>query len=122
MFAKHVSSLTSAYCHDELPPERSRRVAEHLISCLRCRAEFEEIKFGVKLAEQLPLLPAPDALWSEIENALDSHALPARSHDRWRIIDVLKRPRFVGPALAAIVLIALLAAFWLRPAPTQTST
>ena len=42
MFAKHVSSLTSAYCHDELSPAESRRVAEHLISCPSCRAEFEE--------------------------------------------------------------------------------
>ena len=121
MFAKHVSNLTSAYCHDELPPERSRRVAEHLISCQRCRAEFEEIKFGVKLAEQLPLAPAPDSLWSEIENALDRDALPARSRGRWRIIQILKGPGFVVPALATIVLVAVLAAFWKRPTPTQTS-
>jgi len=52
MFAKHVSSLTSAYCHDELSPEESRRVAEHLISCERCRGEFEEVKFGARLAAQ----------------------------------------------------------------------
>ena len=56
MFAKHVSSLTSAYCHDELSPAESRRVAEHLIGCPRCRGEFEEIKFGARLAAQLPLL------------------------------------------------------------------
>jgi hypothetical protein len=121
MFGKHVSNLTSAYCHDELPPEKSQRVAEHLISCLRCRAEFEEIKFGVKLAEQLPLVPAPDSLWGEIERALDRNALPARSRDRWRMIQILKGPGFVVPALATIVLIAMLAAFWMRRTPTQTS-
>ena len=43
MFSKHVSSLTSAYYHDELSPAESRRVAEHLIGCPRCRGEFEEI-------------------------------------------------------------------------------
>ena len=37
MLSKHVSSLTSAYYHDELVPEQSRRVAEHLMGCLRCR-------------------------------------------------------------------------------------
>ena len=56
MFGKHVSKLASAYCHDELLPEESRRVAEHLIGCNRCRAEFEEIKLGVKFAEQLLFL------------------------------------------------------------------
>ena len=59
MFGKHVSKLASAYCHDELSPEESRRVAEHLIGCNRCRAEFEEIKLGVKFAEQLPAVSAP---------------------------------------------------------------
>src|SRR5216684_287230 len=71
MFSKHVSSLTSAYCHDELSPEQSRRVAEHLISCQRCRAEFEEVKFGARLAAQLPMIEAPDSLWRGIEIALD---------------------------------------------------
>ncbi len=56
MFAKHVSNLASAYCHDELSPKQSRRVAEHLISCRDCRGEFEEVKFGARLAAQLPLI------------------------------------------------------------------
>ena len=79
MFGKHVSKLASAYCHGELLPEESRRVAEHLIGCNRCRAEFEEIKLGVKFAEQLPEVSAPPSMWSEIETALSARSNPIRS-------------------------------------------
>lgn len=65
----HVSQKLSPYCHGELSENESRSVAEHLIGCQRCRREFEEIKLGVKLAEQLPRVSAPASLWSEIESA-----------------------------------------------------
>ena len=71
MFSQHVSQKLSPYCHGELPEEESRRVAEHLIGCQRCRHEFEEIKLGVKVAEQLPRASAPASLWSEIEEAFE---------------------------------------------------
>ena len=59
MFSQHVGQDLSAYCHGELRDEESRRVAEHLIGCQRCRREFEEIKLGVRFAEQLPQTFAP---------------------------------------------------------------
>ncbi|MGA9998257.1 MAG: zf-HC2 domain-containing protein, partial [Pyrinomonadaceae bacterium] len=70
MFGKHVVEKLSAYCQGELAPEESRRVAEHVLTCTRCHRELEEIKLGIKLAEQLPQATAPASLWSEIENAL----------------------------------------------------
>ena len=117
MFSKHVSSLTSAYCHDELSPEQSRRVAEHLISCQRCRAEFEEVRFGARLAAQLPLIEAPDSLWRGIEIALDHHGRPALSQNRRRLIPFLMQPRFVLASLLLVALVIGLAAFWLRHSP-----
>src|SRR5437868_2751808 len=72
----HVSQKLSPYCHGELSEEESRRVAEHLIGCKRCRQEFEEIKLGVKLAEQLPRTSAPASMWSEIEAALSNSTQP----------------------------------------------
>lgn len=72
MFSSHVARQLSAYYHEELPSVESRRVAEHLIGCPRCRAEFEQIKLGGKLAERMPLPTAPDSLWTGIENALDN--------------------------------------------------
>ena len=106
MLGNHVSGELSAYCHNELAEEESRRVAEHLIGCSRCRREFEEIKLGVKLAEQLPRATAPAALWSEIERALDGHSsTPASRQD-------VRRPRpsfFRWPQLAAACALLLLA-------------
>ncbi len=117
MFARHVSSLTSAYCHDELSPEQSRRVAEHLISCRRCRGEFEEIKFGAALAAQLPLFEAPDSLWGGIKIALDRESRTALTRQPRRIVPFSIQPRL---ALASMVLAGLVigfAAYWLRNSP-----
>ncbi|HEX2270639.1 MAG TPA: hypothetical protein VHH35_13930, partial [Pyrinomonadaceae bacterium] len=66
---------------------------------MKCRTKFEEIKLGIKLAEQLPRLAAPDSLWREVESALK---MPAR-------VVSLKPP--LSPrmkmAIAAAVLIVL---------------
>ena len=70
MFSKHVTKDISAYCHGELSAEESRRFAEHIISCADCRSKFDEIKFGVKLAEQLPQVEAPESLWANIRPSL----------------------------------------------------
>jgi hypothetical protein len=69
MFSRHVTRQLSAYYHEELSPQESRQVAEHLIGCPLCRVEFEEIKLGARFAEHLPVLSAPDSLWTEIETA-----------------------------------------------------
>ena len=70
MFSQHVTKKLSAYCHGEVASEESRQIAEHLIACNRCRAQYDEIKLGVKLAERLPQLSAPDSLWLDIQNSL----------------------------------------------------
>ncbi len=72
MFSSHVSEQLSAYCHGELDVNASRQVAEHLIGCSSCRVEYEEIKVGVKVAERLPLVEAPDSLWTELETRLQT--------------------------------------------------
>jgi FecR protein/Putative zinc-finger len=71
MFWKHVTKDTSAYCHGELSARESRRFAEHIIACAKCRSDFEHIKLGIRLAEQLPMLSAPGHLWSGIERLLE---------------------------------------------------
>src|SRR6185295_13028346 len=70
MFSTHLTKDISAYCHGELSNEESKRFAEHIISCAKCRAKFEEVKLGIKLAEQLPQLSAPDHLWRDLEPLL----------------------------------------------------
>jgi hypothetical protein len=72
MFNQHVTAKLSAYCNGELSKEESQQVAEHLLSCQKCRQEYDEIKLGIQFATRLPQLSAPDSLWSEIENLLDA--------------------------------------------------
>jgi FecR protein len=71
MFSHHVASLSSQYFHGELTAAEDHRVAQHLLACIRCRAEYEEVKAGVRLAEQIKVLPAPDSVWAEIVHRLD---------------------------------------------------
>lgn len=104
MFLKHVTSELSAYCHDELSAEELRRVAEHLIGCSHCRAEYELIKLGVKLAEQLPQVAAPESLWNELEFRIASSSEPAGRRMERKTFSLLQ-PRFA--AIAATVLLAI---------------
>lgn len=118
MFSNHVSSLSSAYCHDELSVEESRRVAEHLISCPPCRAEFDEIKFGARLAAQLPMAPAPESLWNEVETVLDRNGQRVYLRAR-RLGWFAGRPAmaFGSLALALIAVAAVIFWFHRRPLP-----
>jgi FecR protein len=72
MFTEHVIKELSAYCNGEMAGPQSRRVAEHLLKCNRCHKEYEGIRLGVRLAEQLPILSAPAEMWSDIEALLDA--------------------------------------------------
>lgn len=105
MFSQHVTRDISAYCHGELSPEESRYFAEHLISCSKCRTKFEEIKLGIKFAEQLPLLSAPDHLWANLESQPDqgSHTSQVKSGA------VFSRPVL---AIAATIIIAVTLGVW----------
>lgn len=95
MFSNHISDLSSAYWHNELAPQQSRRVAEHMIGCSRCREEFEVVKLGARFAEQLALVPAPESLWPRIAAGLNVEAAPSR------------RFQFLTPLAIAATLILL---------------
>ena len=115
MFSKHVTKDISAYCHGELSTEEAKRFAEHIISCVRCRTKFEEIKLGIKLAEQLPQLSAPDSLWGEVESALGRETAPvvAMRPSSWR----------KQVAIAAAVIVVFLVGVWVyknRPVSPAT--
>ena len=113
MFLKHVTKNLSAYCHGEVSAEESRRIAEHLIGCNRCRGQFEEIKLGVKLAERLPQLAAPDSLWLDLQSRLVRETNQSRieSSKQSRFSFKLWQPGLAGVA-AGLLLSAVLGA-WL---------
>src|SRR5215510_5486750 len=62
MFRNHVNKKLTAYLHGELRPEESRRVAEHMLACRRCRDDYEEVKFAARLVSQLAEEKAPAEL------------------------------------------------------------
>lgn len=74
MFGRHVNKQLSAYCNGELDVKEARLLEEHLSKCERCRKEYDDIKFAVRMAEQLPLASAPDSMWSEIEALLEEQS------------------------------------------------
>lgn len=112
--ARHPIEGLSAYCQGELSLKESQQVAEHLIGCLTCRREYEEIKLGVRLAERLPLVQAPDSIWNELEARLETRETVANNtiNPRVRFSAKLFRPVPVAIA-AALVLTVGLAAFWI---------
>ena len=102
MFGKHVTKDLSAYCHSELPADRSRRVAEHVRECRRCADELDQIKLGIKLAEHIAEVEAPDSLWQEVERSLRGEK---RAGDRSRRFAPLPwKPMALVSATAAVVL------------------
>src|SRR5882724_7244994 len=111
MFAKHVSKDLSAYCHGELSTDESRRLAEHLIGCQRCRVEFEETKLGVRFAEQLPSLSAPDSLWNDLEMALEGRVVEQGARPRSRRFNTLSF-RLAAVAVALLLVVSF-GAVWL---------
>jgi hypothetical protein len=84
MFSRHVTKDISAYCQGELSAEASRQFAEHIISCTKCRREFEEIKLGIGFAEQLPRIAAPETLWTDIEASLGAVRKSSRVKREWQ--------------------------------------
>ena len=105
MFLRHVSKDISAYCHGELSSEQSKQFAEHLIACAKCRAKFEEVKLGIRLAEQLPRLSAPDHLWSDIEPLLVKQT-PRATPVFWTWESKVA-------AAAVVLLVASVGVFWI---------
>ena len=114
MFSKHVIDKLSGYCNGELTHAESRVVAEHLIACRTCRADYEEIRLGVKLAESAPLVPAPDDLWKQLEARLDNQPAPEEVSINQRAGFVASIFRPIPVAIAAVLLVAVgIIALWI---------
>jgi hypothetical protein len=113
MFSKHVTKDLSAYCHGEVTADESRQIAEHLIACNRCRVQLEEIKLGVRLAERLPQVAAPDSLWLEIQARLAEDTNRGRIQSTRPSLFSFKvwQPGFAGVAVG-LLLVAGFIGWW----------
>ena len=103
MFSKHVTKDISAYCHGELSNEESKFFAEHIIACSRCRNEFEQIKSGIKFAEQLPMVSAPDDLWTRLAPRLEAQKVSIFTKSRKSFLASWQ----LKAGIAAVLLLAL---------------
>ena len=105
-FTRHFSRQLAAYIDGELAPQEAQRAGLHMVGCGRCRSEYEQVKFGMAVLENLPLLEAPAGLWGSIEAAFqENQPRNTRVVRRWRVALV--------PTLAATLLLALAgAAYW----------
>ena len=83
MLTRHVEHILAAYHHGELPVGASRRVAEHLLECRRCRAANDEIRFAATMAGSLATVEAPDELWAGIESQIAAKPAEARPRQRF---------------------------------------
>lgn len=112
MFRQHVLKDLSAYCQDELSTENVQRIAAHLLVCKRCRHEYEEIKLGVRLAQQLSNATAPDSLWQNIEAALNGQSRAAgggaSSSHRFNFFNSWHRFAAVCASLLSIIALSLI--------------
>ncbi|HEV1286140.1 MAG TPA: FecR domain-containing protein [Bryobacteraceae bacterium] len=80
MFTRHVANELAAYVDGAL--RESEQCRQHLLQCPSCRAECEQIKFGMVMLEHLPSVEAPEAIWASIEAALRTKPRENRTF-RW---------------------------------------
>ncbi|MBK9316970.1 MAG: zf-HC2 domain-containing protein [Acidobacteria bacterium] len=121
MFQNHITQKLSAYLHDELSPHEVSGVSQHLISCRRCRAEYEEIRFGAQMAERLMREQPPESLWNELEIAISNQALTdkriAGATQRGSIFSVPALRYAIGVALVILIAITGLQLIRKQPEP-----
>lgn len=121
MFSKHVSRDISAHCHGELSRDEAKRFAEHIISCGKCRSEFEKIKLGISLTEHLPQLAAPDHLWAGLEPLLAKQAgVISPSVSRTSPVFAFRQTQLAAIA-AVLLLITSVGIWWLYRDRVATS-
>jgi anti-sigma factor RsiW len=103
MFTRHISRRLAAHLDGRLARPQAQQAELHLRACPRCRAECLQVSRGMALLEHLPIVAAPEGIWSSIEAAFPRHRprpIPAFFPWRW--------------ALVAIVILALAGTTWWR--------
>jgi len=104
MFCRNVKKDLSAYHQGELKPGTANSIEAHLAKCSDCRKELETIQEGIRLAERLRLVPAPDELWQSVEEQIRRQKIPVESKPERSLV-----PAF-ALTLGIVILIATL--FW----------
>jgi len=86
MFTKHFSGQLAPYIDGELVQRKAQQAELHVGRCARCRAECEQVKYGMAALEHLPLVGAPEGAWASIEAAFQqSRSRKTATTGRWRL-------------------------------------
>ena len=103
MFTSHISRQLAAHIDGELAPRKAQQAELHMGQCERCRAEREQVRFGMAVLDDLPLVEAPESTWAPIDAAFqESRSRKMPLVGQWRM------------AFAATVVFVLIgAAYWL---------
>src|SRR5262245_27364405 len=111
MLSKHVNHQLSAYHHGELAPAETRRVAEHLLQCQACHAEYDAIKAGAQLAQMLTREAAPADLWAQVEAGLETQSTKRTRRSLFSWLTKSSWPSMVVASATAMLFIGLGAAW-----------
>jgi hypothetical protein len=90
MIGRHPSRWIPAYCDGQLQPEQAQAIAAHLDRCERCRRECDDVRYAAALLREMPIVPAPDTLWTNIDRHLGEHqpSPSSRRSLRWQLVAV----------------------------------
>ena len=108
---RHYREQLSAFVDQEMSADDRQTIAEHLLHCESCRAEYKGVKLGSSLAAKLSSAEAPDIVWRSIDDEIRDDATPrleAFAAPRW--FDV----SHFGAFAAAVLLIGLVSFFVYR--------
>lgn len=87
------------YLLGKMDPNLRRCIENHLDTCVRCRAELDEMREPIRLLGEAGYEEYPETFWEELHSSIMEKMTVPASPVRW------KMPAFAG-ALAAILIIA----------------
>ena len=110
MFCRKVRKNLSAFVQGELEPRTENLVRLHLKECRSCSDELQVIQDGIRVADHLKVIAAPDELWKSIEEKIQKQKAQIEMAPRRRLV-----LRF-ALALVTIIVISLILWLWNRTA------
>lgn len=76
---RNIREQLSEFLDGVLPEETAREVSAHVRECSSCRLELEGLRDAVQALNDLPTVPAPEALHAAVMDKLAGGSMPAKS-------------------------------------------
>ncbi|HSE39276.1 MAG TPA: DUF1326 domain-containing protein [Acidobacteriota bacterium] len=99
MFCRNIRKKLSAFIQGELEQHTASLVEAHLSECASCREEQTAIEDGIRIADRLPLVTAPEGLWQSVEEQMRKQRVQIEPVSKRSLI-----PRFaLGIGIVAVI-------------------